>query len=87
MKKVGVIFGGRSVEHEVSVITGMQVMENIDKKKYEVVPIYITKEGKWLTGECLMDFANFKRMTYLRRWKCLFHLTVGIIRSILIQKT
>lgn len=61
MKKVGVIFGGRSVEHEVSVITGMQVMENIDKKKYEVVPIYITKEGKWLTGECLMDFANFKK--------------------------
>lgn len=61
MKRVGVIFGGRSVEHEVSVITGMQIMENIDKKKYEVVPIYITKEGKWLTGECLMDFGNFKK--------------------------
>lgn len=60
MKKIGVVFGGRSVEHEVSVITGMQVMENMDKKKYEVVPIYITKEGKWLTGSCLMDFSNFK---------------------------
>lgn len=60
MKKVGVVFGGRSVEHEVSVITGMQVMENIDKKKYEVVPIYISKEGKWLTGDCLLDFSNFK---------------------------
>lgn len=60
MKKVGVVFGGRSVEHEVSVITGMQVMENIDKKKYEVVPIYITKDGKWLTGDCLLDFSNFK---------------------------
>ena len=43
MKKVGVIFGGRSVEHEVSVITGMQIIENIDKTKYEVVPIYIIK--------------------------------------------
>lgn len=61
MKRVGVIFGGRSVEHEVSVITGMQIMENMDKKKYEVVPIYITKEGKWLTGECLLDFGNFKK--------------------------
>lgn len=60
MKKVGVIFGGRSVEHEVSVITGMQIIENIDKTKYQVVPIYITKEGKWLTGECLLDFKNFK---------------------------
>lgn len=60
MKRVGVVFGGRSVEHEVSVITGMQVMENIDKTKYEVVPIYITKEGKWMTGECLTDFSNFK---------------------------
>lgn len=60
MKKVGVIFGGRSVEHEVSVITGMQVIENIDKTKYEVVPIYINKEGKWLTGNSLMDFKNYK---------------------------
>ncbi|WP_352418962.1 D-alanine--D-alanine ligase family protein [Proteiniborus sp.] len=59
-KRVGVVFGGRSVEHEVSVITGMQVIENIDKAKYEVVPIYISKEGKWLTGESLMNFKNFK---------------------------
>ncbi|MDR7870562.1 MAG: D-alanine--D-alanine ligase family protein [Tissierellaceae bacterium] len=60
MQKIAVLFGGRSVEHEVSVITGMQIMENINKSKYEVVPIYITKEGKWLTGSCLLDFSNFK---------------------------
>lgn len=60
MKKVGVVFGGRSVEHEVSVITGMQIIENIDKSKYEVVPIYITKDGKWLTGNSLMDFKTYK---------------------------
>lgn len=59
-KRVGVVFGGRSVEHEVSVITGMQVIENIDKTKYDVLPIYISKEGKWLTGESLMNFKNFK---------------------------
>lgn len=61
MKKVvGVVFGGRSVEHEVSVITGLQIMENIDKNKYDVVPIYINKEGKWLTGKKLFDFENFR---------------------------
>lgn len=60
MKKIGVIFGGRSVEHEVSVITGMQIIENIDKTKYEVVPIYIDKDGKWFTGSCLFEFKNYK---------------------------
>lgn len=61
MKKIGVVFGGKSVEHEVSVITGMQVIENMDKTKYEVVPIYITKEGKWLTGDSLKEYSTFKR--------------------------
>ena len=59
-KKIGVIFGGRSVEHEVSVITGMQVVENLDKSKYEAVPIFIDKDGKWLIGDELKDFNNFK---------------------------
>lgn len=61
MKKIAVLFGGRSVEHEVSVITGMQVMENMDKNLYLPVPVYITKEGKWLSGESLKNFATFKK--------------------------
>lgn len=60
MKNVAVLFGGRSVEHEVSIITGMQVIENIDKTKYNVIPIYVDKEGKWLTGNSLMEFKNYK---------------------------
>lgn len=60
MKKVGIMFGGRSVEHEVSVITAMQVMENIDRTKYEPVPIYVDKDGKWLTGQSLLEFKTFK---------------------------
>lgn len=59
-KRVAVFFGGKSVEHEVSVITGHQVMENIDKDKYEVIPVFIDKDGKWYTGESLLDFNNFK---------------------------
>ena len=52
MKKlrVGVLFGGRSGEHEVSLLSAASVLKAIDKKKYEVVPIGITKEGQWVTA-------------------------------------
>jgi D-alanine-D-alanine ligase len=46
--RVGVIFGGRSGEHEVSVRSARSVIEAIDKAKYDVVPIVITKDGNWL---------------------------------------
>ncbi|HEX3153273.1 MAG TPA: D-alanine--D-alanine ligase family protein, partial [Candidatus Angelobacter sp.] len=51
MKKlrVGILFGGRSGEHEVSLLSAASVLNAIDKKKYEVVPIGITKEGRWLS--------------------------------------
>ncbi len=58
--RVGVVFGSRSVEHEVSVITGQQVIAALDKNRYDVTPIYITKAGAWYTGEKLLDVANFK---------------------------
>ena len=53
MKKlrVGILFGGRSGEHEVSLLSAASVLNAIDKEKYEVVPIGITKEGRWLTAE------------------------------------
>src|ERR1700678_3973099 len=52
MKKlrVGILFGGRSGEHEVSLLSAASVLNAIDKNKYEVVPIGITKEGRWLTA-------------------------------------
>jgi D-alanine-D-alanine ligase len=46
--RVGVIFGGRSGEHEVSIRSARAIVEAIDRRKFEVVPIGITKEGKWL---------------------------------------
>jgi D-alanine-D-alanine ligase len=57
---VGVVFGGRSVEHDVSIVTGQQVMRAFDPELYEVVPIYIDREGRWWTGAPLTDIANFK---------------------------
>src|ERR1035438_8456767 len=49
--RVGILFGGRSGEHEVSLLSAASVVNAIDKTKYEVVPIGITKEGRWLTAE------------------------------------
>lgn len=57
---VGVVFGGRSVEHDVSIVTAQQIMHALNPERYEVVPIYITRDGKWFTGEPLRDLKNFK---------------------------
>lgn len=64
--KVGVIFGGESVEHEVSIITAVQAMEYMNKEKYEVVPIYIDKERVWYTGEDLKKMETYKDMENLK---------------------
>lgn len=57
---IGVIFGGRSVEHEVSIVTAHQIMRAFDQERYEVVPVYISRDGKWFTGAPLLDLKNFK---------------------------
>jgi D-alanine-D-alanine ligase len=57
---VGVIFGGRSVEHDVSIVTAHQIMNAFDAEAYEIVPIYISREGKWYSGETLRNIENFK---------------------------
>jgi D-alanine-D-alanine ligase len=48
--KVGVLFGGRSGEHEVSLVSAKGIMNAMDKEKYEIVPIGITKEGRWIAS-------------------------------------
>src|SRR5271155_4306425 len=48
--RVGIIFGGRSGEHEVSLASAASVIRALDPEKYEAVPIGITKEGRWLVG-------------------------------------
>ena len=64
MKKIGIIYGGKSVEHEVSIITGLQAYENLDKSKYTVELIYIDKDGDWFFGEKkLKDLKNYKNWT------------------------
>lgn len=64
---IAVFFGGRSVEHEISVLSALQAISAFDKDKYEVVPIYITKDGKWFSGSELLDIDNYKDMKALEK--------------------
>lgn len=66
---IGVFFGGRSTEHEISVISASQAMHAIDRDKYDVTPIYITKQGEWYTGNALFDVANYRDVPSLLK-KC-----------------
>lgn len=66
--KVGVIFGGESVEHEVSIISACQAMEYMDIDKYDIIPIYISKNRIWYTGEMLKDIDNYKNFDDLKRY-------------------
>ena len=63
---IGVFFGGRSVEHEVSILSAQQAIAALDRSKYDVVPVYIGKDGRWFTGPELLDVANFKDLPGLR---------------------
>lgn len=56
---VAVVFGGESCEHDISIITGVQLINNLNRYLYNVIPIYIDKNGNWLTGEALLDIDNY----------------------------
>lgn len=58
-KTIAVFFGGRSPEHDVSVVTGLQVLQAIDQTKYNAFPVYITTDGRWMTGEPLKNRASY----------------------------
>src|SRR5574344_31003 len=66
--KVGVLFGGRTTEHEVSIISGVQAMEHLNKEKYDVIPIYVTKDNEWYTGEPLKEISIYNDMELLKRY-------------------
>lgn len=60
--RVAVLFGGISPEHEVSIISGLQAIEHLDKEKFEAIPVYITKEGKWYSGPELTKIETFRNL-------------------------
>lgn len=66
--KVGVIFGGETVEHEVSIITAIQAMNKMDQDKYEIIPIYITKNREWYTGDMLKDIDVYQDLSLIKKY-------------------
>lgn len=66
--KVGVIFGGETVEHEVSIISALQAIKNLDESKYEIIPIYISKDKTWYTGHILLDIETFKDFNNVKKY-------------------
>lgn len=62
---VAVFFGGRSVEHEISVISALQAIHAFDADKYNVIPVYISKQGRWYTGPELLEVRNYRDMKKL----------------------
>ena len=62
---VAVMYGGRSVEHEVSIISGIQAIANMDKDKYEIVPVYITKDNYMYIGDKIGDIDAYKNIPEL----------------------
>lgn len=64
MKSIAVFFGGVSVEHDVSVLTGVMTLNSIDKEKFNPIPIYVSKQGEWFTGNNLFDLDEYKCLDY-----------------------
>ncbi len=59
-KTIGVIFGSRSCEREVAIISAVQLMRHADREKYDVIPVYISEDGNWYTGDVLADIQTYK---------------------------
>tara|TARA_R110000868_G_scaffold235273_9_gene489149 strand:+ start:7763 stop:8956 length:1194 start_codon:yes stop_codon:yes gene_type:complete len=66
-KNLVVAFGGVSPEHEVSVLSAIQVISSLEESSYHIVPLYITKSGRWLTGEILKDLSQYKDLPKLEQ--------------------
>ena len=68
MINVAILFGGKSPEHEVSVISANQAIQALkDHRQYKVIPIYVSKEGNWYTSEKLTDLKNYKNLKTLQK--------------------
>lgn len=81
---LAVIFGGKSVEHEVSVISAVQAMTNINKEKYNIIPVYMTKQNEFWTGEKLFDINSYKDIPELLKecTACVFVRSEGKVQLI-----
>lgn len=81
---LAVLFGGKSVEHEVSVISAVQAMASMNKEKYNIIPVYMTKQNEFWTGEKLFDINSFRDIPKLLKecTACVFVRSEGKVQLI-----
>ena len=65
---VGIIFGGKSLAHELSIITAMEIMDSFDAEKYNVIPLYMDKNNEIYTGDHLKDILNYRDINLVKRY-------------------
>jgi D-alanine-D-alanine ligase len=63
---IAVFFGGRSVEHDVSIVTGLQALENIDNEAHNAFAVYLARDGRWYIGDALRDVETYKRFDAIK---------------------
>ena len=62
---IGIVFGGLSPEHEVSIITSLQAAAALDRSRYTPIAVYLAKDGRWYTGPGLLDIEAYKDVSAL----------------------
>jgi len=76
-KTIAVIFGGKSAEHDISVLTGLQIIEAIDTTQYNPIPVYVDQAGEWWTGQELLNRKNYYLTPKLKKKLSRITLCVG----------
>ena len=82
MKNIAVFFGGVSVEHDVSVITGVMTLNSLDRLKYNPVPVFVSNKGEWFTGEILFDLDNYKALDQKKLKRVTFFAGENVLYSV-----
>ena len=72
LKNIAVFFGGNSVERDVSIITGVMASNSIDKERYNAIPVYVSEDGTWYTGQTLFDLDEYKNLDFKKLKKVTF---------------
>jgi len=81
---VGIVFGGVSPEHEVSIISSLQAIHALDRDRYDPVPVYIAKDGTWYTGPSLLDIEAYQDLDKIRRDAIPVRVDAGSFGSLLL---
>ena len=66
-QRIAIFFGGRSPEHDISIVTGLQVLQAVDSGRFEAFPVYVTPQGEWLVGEALAQRSNYMLSADLKK--------------------